>query len=207
MIRTFLAVELPHGLRAGLFSLESEFSRYASDLKWSAQDLIHTTIRFIGGVPEARLPLVMEAAKEAAAASEPFTLTLAGLGAFPSMHKPRVIWVGLQPDAGLEALHRLFEKLEAALIGRGFPAEERSFSPHITLARTRDSLSEPDRRALGTLLAEVAHRMTVEGTFQVRELTVMRSDLGPAGPRYTPLARYPLLRAAEPERTTTGSIG
>lgn len=206
MIRTFLAIELPDALKERLFNLESEFARYASGLKWSAQDLIHITIRFIGGIPEARLPVVMGAAGEAAAASEPFTLSLSGLGAFPTTRKPRVIWVGLEPDAGLDALHRLFTDLEAALRVRGFSPEERPFSPHITLARTRDTLPEPDRRALGTRLAEVADRTAVEGSVPVRDLTVMRSDPGRTGPRYTPLARYPLLRAAQPERTNAGSV-
>lgn len=206
MIRTFLAIELPLALKEQLSSLEPEFSRYAAGLKWSPRDLIHITIRFVGGVPETRLPLVMEAAGQAAGRAAPFSLPLSGLGAFPTMRKPRVIWVGLEPGWGLDTLHELFADIEAGLQARGFPPESRPFSPHITLARTRDTLAEWERRELGTLLAEVAGRTSITGTIPVREVTVMRSDLGRSGPRYTPLARYPLLRVQTPDRTVAGSI-
>jgi RNA 2',3'-cyclic 3'-phosphodiesterase len=205
MIRTFLAIELPHTLKDRLSSLEPEFPRYAAGLKWSPPDLLHITLRFIGDVPETRLPAVMGAAQEAAGRAAPFSLTLSHLGSFPTARKPRVIWIGLEAGEGLDALNELFADIEAGLLARGFPAETRPFSPHVTLARTRDTLPESERRELGTLLAEVADRTAVEGTISVQDLTVMRSDLGRTGPRYTPLERYPLLHAATREKEVAGS--
>lgn len=134
----------------------------------------------------------MDASNEAAEGSRPFDLTVTGLGAFPNPRQPRVIWVGLERDAGYEALTGLFEDLDAALTARGFPREERAFSPHITLARARDRISVGERRELGTALAAAAEKTHVDERFRVTGLTVMRSDLGSGGPRYTPMARYTL---------------
>jgi RNA 2',3'-cyclic 3'-phosphodiesterase len=197
MIRTFLALELPEALKGRLSALDAEFVQHASVLKWSAPNLIHITLRFLGGVPEGRMPLVMEAALEAAARVRPFTLALSGLGAFPAEGKPRVIWVGLASGEAYDALQDLFTGVEAGLAARDFPAETRAFSPHITLARTRDTISEAERRALGTRLAEVAGRTDIEGHVPVRALTVMRSDLSRTGPTYTAMARYSLGGVAE----------
>ncbi len=201
-LRTFLAIELPDSVRTRLAGIEREFSRFGPVLKWSGPDLLHITLRFIGGVPQSRMPLVMEAARDASAPSHPFRLTLSGLGAFPTVRNPRVIWVGLKKDKGYDAVQALFSDVEAGLIVRGFAPEERAFAPHITLARTRDSIAEPERRELGTLLAGVDARTEMTGTFPVQELTVMRSELSRGGPRYTPLARYPLAGTAESQRET-----
>lgn len=200
VLRTFLAIELPDALRTRLAAIEGDFSRHLSVLKWSGPDLLHITLRFLGGVPEIRMPLIMDAARDAASQTPDFRLSLSGLGAFPTVRKPRVIWVGLVKDQGYEALQQLFSRAEAGLVASGFQSEERSFAPHITLARTRDSISEPERRELGTALAGVAEHMTVDGTIPVQELTVMRSELGRGSPRYTPLARYPLADTSRSRR-------
>jgi 2'-5' RNA ligase len=131
----------------------------------------------------------VEAAGEAAECTRPFALSLAGLGAFPSLRKPRVIWVGLGRDEGYRDLQQLFKQVEGELGARGFSPEDRPFAPHITLARTRDAISEPVRRDLGTTLASVAERTEITGSFRVDSVTVMRSDLSQSGPKYTPIAR------------------
>jgi 2'-5' RNA ligase len=202
VIRTFLAIELPDSVRTRLAGIEREFSRSMSGLKWSGPDLLHITLRFLGGVPQNRMVPVMDVARDAAAGTRPFQLTLSGLGAFPTVRKPRVIWVGLEKDAGYLVLQQLFAHIEAGLVADGFPPEERAYSPHITLARTRDTIAELERRELGTTLAEVASRVNLAGTVPVRKVTVMQSELSRSGPRYTPLARYPLVGVTDDERGT-----
>src|SRR5947209_3926506 len=133
-VRTFLAVELPLSLREDLERSRSAFGDYAA-LKWSASSLLHITVRFLGNVHETRMTEVVGAASAAARHVEPFSLTLSGLGAFPNERSPRVLWVGLAHDDGYDILGRLYALLEDNLTAAGFPREERSFSPHITLAR------------------------------------------------------------------------
>lgn len=190
-VRTFLAVELPPSLKAELERLRSDFGDRGS-LKWSASSLLHITVRFLGNVHESRMPDVEAAARAAAARVEPFHLSLSRFGAFPNERAPRVIWVGLARDAGYEELHRLFERAEGELTARGFPPEERSFSPHITLARARDTAGQSDKREIGEDLRRAQSRRPPAGGWQVHALVVMRSDLGREGPRYTPLAACPL---------------
>lgn len=187
-VRTFVSVELPDDDRRRLGALQDEFRDHAVFLKWSAPQLLHITLHFLGNVPAARLPAVEDATRRSAASARPHRLELAGLGAFPSVRNPRVIWVGLQGGPGLDQLMRLSEALERELEGAGFPREERPFRPHITLARTRDDISGGDRRRVGETLTQVQARGEVGGSFPVESLVVMRSDLQRTGPVYTPLA-------------------
>ena len=114
----------------------------------------------------------------------PFKLTAEQCGVFPTHGPPRVLWIGITDISGqLARFHtRLDEECEVAC----FPKESRPFHPHLTLARIRHST---DARALG-----VAHRnldfAPVE--FDVRELLVIRSELGKAGSKYTTVSRHPL---------------
>lgn len=198
-VRTFLALDLPFPLKTELGHLRSRFVAHTPLLKWSAPDVLHITVKFLGGVAQSRLDGVAESARSAAASVTPFTLSLAGIGAFPAARNPRVIWVGLEEDAGYATMQRLFRAAEDALVARGFSPESRPFAPHITLARTRDDVSPGARRALGDTLQAVQDAAPIEGTWEVRELVVMRSDLGRSGPRYTPIATFPLGAQSTPQ--------
>jgi len=192
LIRTFLAVELPRPCKTRLASLEGEFAGLAPILKWVPSDLVHITVKFLGGVPQSRLAIVEEGAAAAASRVQPFSLQLSGLGAFPNERAPRVIWVGLAVDRGYEALRHLFQNVEDELAIRGFEREERRYSPHLTLARTRDQVAPAERRRLGETLSGVQTWYRTNERFEVGALVVMRSDLARSGPIYTPLATLPL---------------
>lgn len=191
-IRTFLALELPEGQKTRFTALQRDFAEHASILKWVTPSLLHITVRFLGGVPEPGLAAVEEAARRSCSGVEPFALHFSGLGAFPTEHVPRVLWVGLREDAGMASFRRLFARLDHNLVERGFKPEERAFSPHLTLARVRDNVSTADRRLVGDTLARVKVERQINGRFEVHNLTVMRSDLGRNGPAYTPMALAPL---------------
>ena len=114
-----------------------------------------------------------------------FDISIAGLGAFPSPARPRVLWAGLRE--GGDALGALAEAVDVAVARLGFAREDRAFSPHVTLARVREPRRTP---ALAEALA--AGQTQAFGRVSVREATLMRSDLSPRGARYTPLASAPL---------------
>ena len=104
-------------------------------------------------------------------------------GAFPNIRTPRVLWVGL--DGDIEAPQVLYRAVEKALAPLGFPPEERLFAPHLTLGRVRETATSADRRQLGQALAglvvEKALKITVDAVH------IMKSDLSPAGAKYTKL--------------------
>jgi 2'-5' RNA ligase len=145
---------------------------------------LHVTLRFLGSVEEGALPDVREALEEAAEGTAPFTVTLGGLGGFPSPRAPRVIWAGVA--TGGEALAALYGRLETALARRAIPPEERPFHAHVTLGRAREPRGAG---ALGTVLEE---RREAFGEVVVDAIHLMRSELDPSGARYSVLARVPL---------------
>nr|PZN39224.1 MAG: RNA 2',3'-cyclic phosphodiesterase [Bacillota bacterium] len=122
---------------------------------------------------------------EAVAGVAPFTLAVAGVGAFPRPDAARVIWAGC--GDGREALVALAERVERALVAAGFPPEPRPFSPHLTLGRVAQGGLTRDLAA-----AVAAARDRAFGTLPVRTVVLYRSDLRPDGPIYTPLATFPL---------------
>ena len=119
------------------------------------------------------------------AAHQPFDLRLSGLGAFPNLRAPRVVWMGVQQDPRLELVHH---DVEAACAASGYPLDARTFRPHITLARVREALPLANARAL----ALAARAVVYKGMQQVNALSLVESTLGPGGPRYTKIASIPL---------------
>ena len=114
-----------------------------------------------------------------------FDLDIKGLGAFPSLARPRVIWAGVGEGGG--ALAALAGRVAGGLARVGVPLEERPFSPHVTLARIREPRRAPD---LAVMLAAGAGREF--GTVTIERVCLMRSDLSPRGARYTEVTAAPL---------------
>lgn len=114
----------------------------------------------------------------------PFNLELEGVGAFPNGRAPRVIWVGIKKSAELE---RLQQNVEKCLVSIGFEAEDRPFTPHLTLCRIK---SAEDGRALGKLLSEA--RVEAKTAFTVSSFAFIKSVLKPFGAEYTPIREFAL---------------
>ncbi len=182
-IRTFVAVELPPAVQHGLARVQEQLKRSRTPVRWVAPHQIHLTLSFLGEIPAGELPAVEEAAGIAASEAAPFELEACGLGVFPNLRRPRVVWVGLAGE--LEALRRLQARLTEELAARGFPPEERPFSPHLTLGRVRPQARPEEARALGQTVAGL--KLGSLGRWSVREIRVIRSDLRPEGPLYTVL--------------------
>ncbi len=189
VLRTFIAIVLPAEVREALNRYEHQLgapeTRY---VKWVNPDGIHLTLKFLGNVEEARLPGLAEALSRAVTGISGFSLQTGVLGAFPSVRNPRVVWLGL--DGDLDALQSLFQAVEEALSALGFPREGRPFAPHLTLGRVRETARRGDREELARTLAD----LSVESQFSimVEEIHVMKSELAPAGARYTSLYSIPL---------------
>ena len=135
----------------------------------------------------ARVPDIAQAVEQAAEGVPPHELSLGALGAFGSRHNPRVLWVDLAGD--LEPLRRLQERIEKSLAQIGFPKEARPFSAHLTLARVPP---ETARGLAGRLAEAVQGLQAPPGRVPVREVSLMRSQLGPGRAVYTCLHSVPL---------------
>ncbi len=180
-MRLFFAVELPPEVQAVLGKLNpNDASR---DYRWTDPSLMHVTLAFLGQQPDARLDLLRSVGKEAAATSRPGILKLGQPGSFGPRKAPRVLWIGL--DGDLEALQALHANLNAGLKQAGLDVEDRAYSPHITLARRRES-------AQGGPPPNWPPTHSLNNHFTMDGLTLFESRLSPRGPTYSPLAESPL---------------
>ena len=184
-IRTFVCIEIEDELRRKMSQVSAKLSAAGAEVKWVAEENLHLTLKFLGGVDETLINEVSAAVGEVAGRFEPFDVTLAGVGAFPGGGSPKVIWCGLQEPTG--KLEKLYYALNKALRPYAEKEEHRKFSPHITLGRAR---SGRGREGLKDLIED--NRETEIGAQAVDTLTVMMSELTPKGPIYTPLSKSPL---------------
>jgi 2'-5' RNA ligase len=189
--RVFCAIELPEALKSRVGEhikrLREAFPQVRAS--WEKPEKIHITLKFIGDIAVPRVEELSRAAGRAAATVEPFELTIANPGAFPPHGPPRVLWLGVEDSS--DQLSNLKHALEDESARAGFPRETRPFKPHLTIARIR---SPHGARELAT-----AHRETSfePQSFNVLELVLMRSELGPGGSRYSPLSQHPFSGMAE----------
>ncbi len=184
-IRSFIAIELPEEAKEGLARLRKELERDEHRfVKWVDPGGIHLTLKFLGNIPSKRVTEITEAIEEAAQGISPFHLEISGLGAFPSLRQARVLWVGIGGE--VDKLSRVQQNIDSALAALGFSKEERSFVPHLTLARIRQGASPPERRSFG----ELAGSTIFEDKYHIKveAINLMRSQLTPAGAIYTCLS-------------------
>jgi RNA 2',3'-cyclic 3'-phosphodiesterase len=179
---------LDPAVRARLGDVIGELRPAATGVAWVVPDNLHLTLKFLGGVEEARLTAVIAALTRAAIGTPPFELAVTGLGAFPSPTRPRVLWAGIAD--GAERLTRLAADVDETLGSLDFAREDRPFSPHVTFGRVREPRRQP---VLGGILAAAAARDF--GRIRVTKLSLMRSDLSPRGARYSELGAIPLAGA------------
>ena len=175
--RIFVAVALAPALREGIALIQPRLVAASAGLRWIPPENLHLTLKFLGAVTAPRLARVTEAVREAASRTRSFTITLAGVGAFPSPRRPRVVWVGVRD--GADRLAALAANLDTELGRRKFPRERRPFQSHLTVARVRSGGPPPD---LSELLAGLSDLGV--GSQRVEAMFVMESTLRPSGAIY-----------------------
>jgi 2'-5' RNA ligase len=176
MIRLFVALALPETVAQSLLALQSG----VPGARWSTREQLHLTLRFIGDVDERDASSIDETLTSISAPQ--FTLELKGVGSFGGKN-PRALWAGVVAN---EALLHVQRKIESAIQRLGFPAEERKYTPHVTLARLR---ATPAGRVMDYLSD---HALYVSGPFQVQEFALFSSRLTPHGSIYVAEREYAL---------------
>ena len=184
-LRAFAAVEVPAGLLKALARLQAELGTRGVRARWTRPQNLHLTLKFLGDIPTARVEDVMQALQSAAALHAAFSLTAAGIGAFPDARRPRVIWAGLA--GATDALAQLQREIDDRLDAIGFPREVRGFHGHLTLGRVQAGAG-----AGGVAAALSACSSACFGSFEVREVVLFQSDLQPRGAVYAAVGRAPL---------------
>ncbi len=178
--RLFVAIDPPEEVRAAL----AKICRGLEGARWTKPDQLHVTLRFLGSVDVAATPKIAGALRSIRLAA--FALSASGFGVFPSPRAPRILWTALAPAAPLAAIHEAVEKRISGLV----PADEKPFSPHLTLAR----LERIRGNAVRTWIAD-RERFTA-GPWTVDAFALYSSTLTPSGAIHRRIESYPLAIAA-----------
>lgn len=179
-MRLFTAIDLPSEILLRLERLLSAL-RPEALIKWSPLDNLHITTKFIGEWQETRVPELNDALRTVVR-RHPFEVELKDLGWFPGDRSPRVLWLGVESNSELAALAA---EIEQALIAVGIAKEERSFSPHLTLARIKGPVP------LSNLRKKVQDMQPAAmGRFLVTRFSLFRSRPGTNASIYEKLSDY-----------------
>ena len=184
-MRLFVSLDLPDDLADAVAAAQEPLSD-ANGLRVTDPTQSHVTLKFLGTVPDQRLSALTNALSRAIETTpvEPFTATVGGLGAFPSIDYIRVVWLGVREGAAeMTALH---DAVESATVELGFSPESHDFTPHVTIARMehaggKELVQETLRTANPTV-----------GEFRVSDVRLTESVLTDDGPVYSTVERFSL---------------
>jgi len=174
-VRLFIAINFPASLRTNLHEATKPLRDAAPTAKWVDTDRLHLTIKFLGGQPENTVAPLVDALRAVGKRFDPIALELGGLGAFPNLRRPRVVWMGVKGDPKLELLHHDVETSCGVL---GFEVEGRPFRPHLTLARAGDP------RIDAMALMRAAKTVDFSEEVMIDSLDLMVSEHVEGKPRY-----------------------
>ena len=181
-IRSFIAFDLENEQVLNRLSQAQKLVlETGADLKPVSPQNIHVTIRFLGDISPGMVDKVYDAIKNVK--FTPFTIQIRGLGVFPSLNYPRVVWAGMTD--GVEQLRSIFNQLEPQIRQLGFQADAYGFSPHLTIARVRTGKNKERLAEFVTKKGDLEF-----GTIKANCLRLKRSQLSPKGPTYSTIKEY-----------------
>lgn len=191
--RTFIAVEIDAGIRHNAQMLQQKLEQVSSGIRWASAETLHVTLLFLGDVEDRHLSRLCREVETAVHTIPSFVVHIAGLGAFPDLRRPKVIWAGVRQ--GHQQLQTVHQAIATRLIPAGlYQAENRPYTPHLTLGRVPPHVPTPE------LSRELLKRAHWEGgSTLIHQVVVFASQLHRHGPVHTPLCRAPL---ATPQPTS-----
>jgi 2'-5' RNA ligase len=184
VVRAFVAIDLSPEIRQRLDQVIEQLQERlpGAPVRWVPGKNVHLTIKFLGDVSESNLELLTKILRAESSRHDCFEFSVGNIGAYPSIRRPRVIWVGVEAPPELQALQHGIESETARL---GYAREKRQFSPHLTLGRVSRSAAPDDSRRIRQVLSNC--KVGFLGAARVQEVFLYRSDLQPGGAVYTQL--------------------
>ena len=180
-LRAFVAFKLPEHIVGRAATLQSALKARGMKMRWVKPQNLHLTLKFLGDIPETEAPKVGAVIHQVACDEPPLEMTLQGMGVFPGIKRPRVLWVGF--GGQVRELKRLHRKLEDQLEPLSYDRDKRGFKAHLTLARIKGPIAP---KLLLEAIEDVGHFSPI--SFAVRRMVFYKSDLQPQGAIYTPMA-------------------
>lgn len=181
--RVFLAIPIVSPAQSVIAAFQSRLAESLDNLRWVRPDTLHLTLQFFGRTTEENLEKIKASMLSVGLKSKPLNVAISGLGVFPNPRRPRVLWMGFQPEEPLKELHALWAQ---TLIQANLPTDDRPFSPHLTIGRYRKG-----ERGSEQQLTDLAKSAPIVA-FTVNELVLYQSHLKPQGAEHVPIHQVKL---------------
>jgi len=190
VIRTFIAVDLPSSVLDALGQISSQLQDKlpGTPVRWVNFEKMHLTLKFMGDISKENIGMVEKILKTEASKRQVMEIGIGGIGAFPKMRHPRVVWIGVEAPTELFDLRRGIEDGVARL---GYNYDKYEFTPHLTLGRISRKASARDVRTVGNVLHDF--QVGFIGVARIEAVHLYRSDLSPDGAKYSRLYSAGLL--------------
>lgn len=195
VVRAFIAIDLSPEICQRLDGVLAQLKERMVNVpvRWVPAKNIHVTLKFLGDVSLANLDVLKKMLRAETSHHAAFEISVGELGAFPSIHRARVIWVGVTAPPELAAIQRTIDTSSANL---GYAREDRPFSPHLTLGRVSRNATPQDAHRIGSVLDN--YKVGFLGVTRVTAIHLYKSDLQPGGAVYSQLFTAPLNPADKP---------
>ncbi|MFH0839145.1 MAG: RNA 2',3'-cyclic phosphodiesterase [Candidatus Omnitrophota bacterium] len=187
-IRTFIAIELTKELQEELKDLQQELKKSNIDATWVRPENIHLTLKFLGNITTPRIEQIGSILEDTAKQRKAFYVGLSGIGAFPKLEYPRVVWVGI--NEGKQETAELAKSLEDKLGEIGFQKENRPFSSHLTLARIRNPHNKDKLKKIVEGIS-----FTSKNKAYINKIILFKSTLTPQGSIYSKIYQSDFISA------------
>jgi 2'-5' RNA ligase len=189
LLRIFIAADIPPSLQQAIQQKVGLLRKTIGDrsVRWVPVQNMHLTLKFLGDVSPANVESLKEILRNEADSCPVFDITISRLGSFPNSKRPRVLFIGIQAPAQLEALQRGIDSATSRL---GYESEARPFSPHLTIGRVKETATASDLQKIRGILDQV--KIDSLGTAGVDSVHLYKSELKPGGSVYSKLYSAPL---------------
>jgi 2'-5' RNA ligase len=181
-LRSFIAIELSESVKSALADLQNNFRKCRADIRWVKPAGIHLTLKFLGDIDD--VDGIKKVISKACNYYKPFDIEVAGVGVFPNIRSPRVLWVGIDEN---EVLAGLQSAIEDGLSLLGFKKDKRKYQPHLTLGRFRSL--KGDRTVVDEIGLYNNYRL---GCMNASKVSLIKSELRPSGAVYSKITEITL---------------
>jgi 2'-5' RNA ligase len=177
-IRSFISIPITNEIGEAISAVQQRIKSFGANVQWESPEKFHLTLKFLGDAEPLRVLSVSDKLKHSFSSQPPFTITFSAAGAFPTIHQPRIVWVGAEPSEQLQAIVRTVEQSASVF---GFELEERPFHAHITIGRVKSN------RNIHGLTEALKNIMFEPIILECSEIRIVKSELHPAGSVYSTL--------------------
>lgn len=182
LLRTFACITIPNRQMKIVSNWISFRRRESHELRWAYPETMHITLKFCGERPSETVSMLLNNLKNISSIGQ-FDIYIEDIGGFPDLIRPRVVWASVKGD--IERLSALRNEVEKAALKASIPRENKKYTPHVTIGRRNSDRPLPEE-----IISSMRSAELLTEPWTVREITLMRSELSPMGPRYTPLGLF-----------------